>query len=254
MHLGARNEHSQSTGVAAPRSGDQLDRKRVGSQPWSKGREVRRSQGGADFGELCHARYPGPDGHVGADDDSATGRGASQLPPVQVTAPEEQHRANSAPAQRAERGGQRRRAQAARRPPQSEPAPKAFTELQDARTGTVGVYANSTSVATKTNTPLVNIPQSVTVVTKDFIRDQSFQSVTEVTRTSPALRFIRARATATSSSSAASTPAPISTSTAFAMTSSISAISTTRRASKSLKDRARWPSGVLPAVVWSTAR
>ncbi len=112
-------------------------------------------------------------------------RGASQLPPVQVTAPEERRRANSAAGQRADRTGQRRRAQAARRPPQSEPAPKAFTESQDARTGTVGVYANSTSVATKTNTPLVNIPQSVTVVTKDFIRDQSFQTLTDVTRYVP---------------------------------------------------------------------
>jgi catecholate siderophore receptor len=113
------------------------------------------------------------------------GRGASQLPPVQVTAPEERRRTNSAPGQRADRTGQRRRSQAARRPPQSEPAPKAFTESQDARTGTVGVYANSTSVATKTNTPLVNIPQSVTVVTKDFIRDQSFQTLTDVTRYVP---------------------------------------------------------------------
>ena len=40
-------------------------------------------------------------------------------------------------------------------------------------------------VATKTNTPLVNIPQSVSVVTKDFIRDQSFQSLTDVTRYVP---------------------------------------------------------------------
>jgi outer membrane receptor for ferric coprogen and ferric-rhodotorulic acid len=44
---------------------------------------------------------------------------------------------------------------------------------QDARTGTVGVYSNSTSVATKVNTPLVNIPQSVSVLTKDFIKDPS---------------------------------------------------------------------------------
>ena len=40
-------------------------------------------------------------------------------------------------------------------------------------------------VATKTNTPLVNIPQSVTVVTKDFIRDQNFQTLTDVTRYVP---------------------------------------------------------------------
>ena len=56
---------------------------------------------------------------------------------------------------------------------------------QDARTGTVGVYSNSTSVATKSNTALVNIPQSISVITKDFIRDQNFQNLTDVTRYVP---------------------------------------------------------------------
>ncbi|HEY7244370.1 MAG TPA: TonB-dependent siderophore receptor [Xanthobacteraceae bacterium] len=56
---------------------------------------------------------------------------------------------------------------------------------QDARTGTVGVYANSTSAATKINTPLVNIPQSLTVVTKEFISDTSFQNLTDITRYVP---------------------------------------------------------------------
>jgi catecholate siderophore receptor len=56
---------------------------------------------------------------------------------------------------------------------------------QEARTGTVGVYTNSTAVATKTNTPLINIPQSVSVLTKDFIRDQNFQQLTDVTRYVP---------------------------------------------------------------------
>jgi catecholate siderophore receptor len=65
------------------------------------------------------------------------------------------------------------------------PAPAAPTDTHDARTGTVGVYANSTSVATKVNTPLVNIPQSISVLTKDFIKDQNFQSITEVTRYVP---------------------------------------------------------------------
>src|SRR6201991_562167 len=109
----------------------------------------------------------------------------SQLPPISVTAPEAKRRAASAPAPRADRGGARRRTQAARRPePQAAPR-AAFAESQDARTGTVGVYANSTSVATKTNTPLVNIPQSLTVLTKEYIRDQNFQSLTDVTRYVP---------------------------------------------------------------------
>jgi catecholate siderophore receptor len=113
------------------------------------------------------------------------GQAESQLPPIQITAPEAKRRASSAPAQqRADRAGQRRRTQAARHP-EPQAAPKAFGVSQDARTGTVGVYANSTSSATKTNTPLVDIPQSVAVVTKDFIRDQSFQSLTDVTRYVP---------------------------------------------------------------------
>jgi catecholate siderophore receptor len=112
------------------------------------------------------------------------GQTAAPLPAIQVTEPEAKRRASNAPAQRADRSGQRRRAQAARNPvPQV--APKAFGVSQDARTGTVGVYANSTSVATKTNTPLLDIPQSISVVTKDFIRDQGFQSLTDVTRYIP---------------------------------------------------------------------
>lgn len=109
----------------------------------------------------------------------------SHLPPVEVSPAAEQKRrvAGNSNTQRANRSAQR--TQAARRP-QTEPvAPKTFGQSQDTRTGTVGVYTNSTSVATKTNTPLVNIPQSVNVVTKEFIRDQNFQSVTDVTRYVP---------------------------------------------------------------------
>jgi catecholate siderophore receptor len=111
-------------------------------------------------------------------------RAGSQLPAIEITSPEAKRRAASAPTQRADRGAQRRRSQAARRP-EAQPAPKAFAVSQDARTGTVGVYANSTSVATKSNTPLINIPQSLSVITKDFIRDQSFQGLTDVTRYVP---------------------------------------------------------------------
>jgi len=111
---------------------------------------------------------------------------ASQLPPVQVSPPDEQRRrvTGTSTAQRTNRSAQRR-AQTSRRPQTEPAAPKAFGQSQEARTGTVGVYSNSTSVATKTNTPLINIPQSVNVVTRDFIRDQSAQSITEITRYVP---------------------------------------------------------------------
>jgi len=92
---------------------------------------------------------------------------ATTLPEIQVRAKKRVARPARAPA-----------------PPAASPPPTP-PDTQDARTGTVGIYANSTSVATKTNTPLINIPQSITVVTKDFIRDQGYQSVTDVTRYIP---------------------------------------------------------------------
>ena len=56
---------------------------------------------------------------------------------------------------------------------------------QDTRAGVSGYSATRSTTATKTDTPLINIPQSVSVVTKEFIRDQSFQSLTEATRYVP---------------------------------------------------------------------
>jgi catecholate siderophore receptor len=112
----------------------------------------------------------------------------TQLPPVRIDEPsrkprrkqaEQRSRANTPAARAARRNAPRQTAQ----PAPAAPAGKADT--QDTRTGTVGVYANSTSVATKTNTPLVNIPQSVDVLTKSFIKDQSFQSIDDAVRYVP---------------------------------------------------------------------
>ncbi|CEG09506.1 TonB-dependent receptor Fiu [Afipia felis] len=68
---------------------------------------------------------------------------------------------------------------------QQPPAPVANTATFDARTGTVGYYSNSTSVATKTNTPLLNIAQSVNVVPKQMLEDQATRSITDITRYIP---------------------------------------------------------------------
>ena len=103
------------------------------------------------------------------------------LPAVTVNAPRRKPQPKRA---QQTRRAPRHRSHRCRTPP-SPAIPQAPTDTQDARTGTVGVYANSTSVATKTNTPLINIPQSVNVLTKSFIQDQSFQSVTEATRYVP---------------------------------------------------------------------
>jgi catecholate siderophore receptor len=107
---------------------------------------------------------------------------ASSLPPVTVTAPETKRHSNAPSTNSAARS---RRAQTAQRRETTPAEPKPFARSQDVRTGTAGYFSESTSVATKTNTPIVNIPQSLSVVTKEFIRDQSFQGLTDVTRYVP---------------------------------------------------------------------
>src|SRR5262249_26764602 len=112
--------------------------------------------------------------------------GASQLPAVEVAEPKRTppRRARTAANTRTEatarRPAEQRAPQAAPPTPVSNPA-NAF----DARTGPVGVYPNSTAVAPKPNTPLVNIPQSVSIITREFIRDANFQQLTDVTRYVP---------------------------------------------------------------------
>jgi len=125
--------------------------------------------------------------------------GAGQLPAMVIDRPTprvqrrrvEVQRQEVTPVKRvAQRPAPRRRQIAAR----SVPAPASVGQLgqqqptadtQESRTGTVGVYSNSTSIATKTNTPLVDIPQSVDVLTKSFIQDQAVQNLTELTRYVP---------------------------------------------------------------------
>lgn len=110
--------------------------------------------------------------------------GASALPPVTVDAPKAARRGRRTAAAPRAATAARRRTVVARQPAVAAPVPS-FNQPHDVRTGTVGIYANSTSSATKTNTPLLNIPQSVSVLTKDFIQDQSFPGLTEVTRYVP---------------------------------------------------------------------
>jgi len=122
---------------------------------------------------------------AGAQAQPAPQQGGASLPAVTVTAPETRQRRAPATARSTTNTGRSRRTQAARRNETAPAAKPPFGPTQEARTGTVGVYSDSTSTATKTNTRLVNIPQSITVLTKDYIRDQSFQSLTEATRYVP---------------------------------------------------------------------
>ena len=113
---------------------------------------------------IAQAQQPAPEARPGA----------TALPPVSVDA------AKKKPRRAARAAPSRETAPVVAQQPQAKPA-----DTHDARTGTVGYYANSTSVATKSNTPLLNIPQSVNVITRDFIQDSGAQQLTDVTRYVP---------------------------------------------------------------------
>ena len=98
---------------------------------------------------------------------------------------ESKRRSNPPSASRTNSGVRCRRTQAARRPETTPAEPKPFAQSQDVRTGTVGYFSNGTSMATKSNTPIVNIPQSMSAITKDFIRDQGVGGLTDCTRYVP---------------------------------------------------------------------
>jgi catecholate siderophore receptor len=58
---------------------------------------------------------------------------------------------------------------------------------QDARSGQQGYITRSLSTATKTSTPLIDVPQSVSVITKQFIQDQALTSIGQAVRYVPGL-------------------------------------------------------------------
>jgi|SoiMethySBSTD1v2_1073268.scaffolds.fasta_scaffold839553_2 catecholate siderophore receptor len=78
------------------------------------------------------------------------------------------------------KGGNRRAASQSTTPP----ATVELLPTPNAR-GDIGYEATRTTSATKTGTPLRNVPQSITVVTDKQIKDQNFQSIGDVTRYVP---------------------------------------------------------------------
>ena len=102
-----------------------------------------------------------------------------------------------------------------------------------------GYQVPAISTATKTLTPLRDVPQAVTVVTQELIRDQLMMSIGDVVRYVPGITRTRARTIATRSSSAATARRPTSSSTACATTCSTTEISTTSIASRRSRGRTR---------------
>jgi iron complex outermembrane receptor protein len=85
--------------------------------------------------------------------------------------------------QRAQRSGGTTASQQPSRAPEPAPAPApveegAFSEVE-------GYVANRSATATKTDTPIIEIPQSISVVTSDEMRDQGATTVQEALRYVP---------------------------------------------------------------------
>ena len=69
------------------------------------------------------------------------------------------------------------------------PPPAAAPLVTTNAGGDIGYHANSTSTATKTNTPLRDIPQAITVITKQQVQDIGAQRIEDVVRYVPGVNW-----------------------------------------------------------------
>ncbi|WFU76715.1 TonB-dependent siderophore receptor [Bradyrhizobium sp. CB2312] len=112
---------------------------------------------------------------------SSTQNGAQNLPPVTVAAPEQRRRAAAAPQRRAPRS-----VQTANRTNQQ---PQRDVGVVETPFGPVhGYVARRSSSGTKTNTPIMETPQSVSVIGAEQIRDQKPNKLDEVLRYTAGVR------------------------------------------------------------------
>jgi iron complex outermembrane receptor protein len=109
--------------------------------------------------------------------------GASQLPPVIVSQPEARRRTTTAAAPRRTPRAATRSA-AATRPPV---APRNAPFVESPRGPIRGYVANRSMAGTKTNTPINETPQSVSVIGAEQIRDQKPKKFDEIVRYTPGI-------------------------------------------------------------------
>lgn len=111
----------------------------------------------------------------------------SSLPPVTVDAPKPQQARRAAP----RRSTARTSAPARRIATPVQPAPSDAASRgnvgERANGPVVGVLASQSGTSTKTDTPILTTPQSISVVTKDQIFQQGAQSLNEALRYTPGL-------------------------------------------------------------------
>ncbi|MET3333509.1 outer membrane receptor protein involved in Fe transport [Bradyrhizobium japonicum] len=102
--------------------------------------------------------------------------GAASLPPVTVTAPEARRRAATTPQRRAPRSSEQT---ANRNRPQLQ---RNVGFVETPRGPVNGYVVGRSSSGTKTNTPIIETPQSVSVIGAEQIRDQKPNKLDEVLR------------------------------------------------------------------------
>ncbi|RJF77004.1 TonB-dependent siderophore receptor [Rhodopseudomonas palustris] len=119
----------------------------------------------------------------------AQAQSGRDLPPVTVDAPKPQTARRAAPPQRATRAPTTtRRAAAPARQPAAPPvaaAANAGRGIERANGPVVGYLANQSATGTKTDTPILSTPQSISVVTQAQIQAQGAQNVVEALRYTP---------------------------------------------------------------------
>ena len=119
---------------------------------------------------------------------SDEGRAQSELPAVTVIAPHQRPARRAKPARHTARSAQTSRAAAA--PVQRQvtrPQNNAGAGNERAKGHVDGYLANLSATATKTDTPILETPQSISVVTQDQITAQGVQSINDSLRYTPGI-------------------------------------------------------------------
>ena len=108
------------------------------------------------------------------------------LPPVTVDAPKPQAARPTQPSRRAARSQSATRRTPAPTPQQQTVQPGVRGVAGERANGpVVGYLASQSGTSTKTDTPILTTPQSISVVTKDQIADQGAQNLVEALRYTP---------------------------------------------------------------------
>jgi iron complex outermembrane receptor protein len=106
--------------------------------------------------------------------------GSKPLPPVVVSAPEPRRRASATPSRP-------RAARSAATAARSAPKPAAAVVVENPRGAVNGYVAGRSMAGTKTNTPIMETPQAISVVGSEQIRDQKPGKFDEIVRYTPGI-------------------------------------------------------------------